>query len=158
MFCDESMARGGICMKKILVAIDESEVSEQVLQEAQNMAEKFNSDVLVMTVIPRIVQAFHYRFGSDFGRPHLESEISETMAEKMLEHAGEVFKEFAGKFDTLTVSGDPAEEILKVADREQPDLLIMGNRGLSGFTRVMLGSVSTKVLHHANCTVMIVKN
>ena len=144
-------------MKKILVAIDESEVSEQVLQEARSVAEKFNSDVLVMTVIPRIVQAFNYRFGSDFGRPHLDSEISETMAEKMLEHAGEVFREFKGKFDTLTVSGDPAEEILAVADQEKPDLLIMGNRGLSGFTRVMLGSVSTKVLHHGNCTMMIVK-
>ncbi|MDW7670248.1 MAG: universal stress protein [Bacillota bacterium] len=145
-------------MKKILVAIDESEVSEQVLQEARILAEKLNSDVLVMTVIPRVVEAFNYRFGSDFGRPHLDGKVSESMAEKMLEYAGEVFREFKGKFDTLSVSGDPAEEILLVADQEQPDLLIMGNRGLSGFTRIMLGSVSTKVLHHATCDVMIVKH
>lgn len=145
-------------MKKILVAIDGSEISEKVLQQAKTIGEQFNSEILVMTIVKRLVPAYHYRLGADFGHTHLVNKESEEIAERMIGHAEETFKDYAGKFDTLLAHGDPAEGILEIAEKENPDLLIMGNRGLGGFRRIMLGSVSTKVLHHAACTVMIVKH
>ncbi|MDW7670249.1 MAG: universal stress protein [Bacillota bacterium] len=145
-------------MKKILVAIDGSEISEQVLQKAKTIGEQFNSEILVMTIVKRLVPSYHYRLGADFGHTHLVDKESEEIAERMISHAKEVFTDYTGKFDTLLAHGDPAEGILEIAEKENPDLLIMGNRGLGGFKRIMLGSVSTKVLHHAGCTVMIVKH
>jgi nucleotide-binding universal stress UspA family protein len=53
------------------------------------------------------------------------------------------------------VDGDPAEAILDVADEANADLILVGNRGMTGARR-MLGSVPNKLSHHANCDVMIV--
>jgi phosphoglycerate kinase len=56
----------------------------------------------------------------------------------------------------LTVAGDPAGQILKVADERGMDLIAMGSRGLRGVLGVLMGSVSRKVLSHARCPVLIV--
>jgi len=82
----------------------------------------------------------------------------EASAQKTLEQARLLFEGFQGGFETMLTYGEPAEEILLVTEREKPDLLVMGSRGLSGFERAMLGSVSLKVLHHVTCDMMIVRN
>lgn len=53
--------------------------------------------------------------------------------------------------------GVPADEIIKVASNEHADLIVMGTRGLSAIARVLLGSVSTGVVDHANCAVLVVR-
>jgi nucleotide-binding universal stress UspA family protein len=60
-------------------------------------------------------------------------------------------------FRCICAKGDPADEILRNAKSRNIDLLVMGSRGLGKFTRVILGSVSTKVLSHAKCTCITVK-
>jgi len=58
---------------------------------------------------------------------------------------------------TQICAGDIADEILDVADVEMADTLVLGRRGLGRVREALLGSVSQKVLHHAACTVVIVK-
>ena len=58
---------------------------------------------------------------------------------------------------TKLEDGDPATVIVEIADREKPDLLVMGSRGLGGIQELLMGSVSHKVSHMAGCTVVIVK-
>jgi len=82
----------------------------------------------------------------------------ENTAKETLERAKEVFGGYQGKFEIILDYGEPAEEILLLTEREKPDMLIMGSRGLGGFSRVMLGSVSTKVLHHVRCDMLVVRN
>ena len=53
--------------------------------------------------------------------------------------------------------GDPAEAILDTASEQNADLVVVGDRGLSGVQRFLLGSVSRKVSEHAACNVMIVR-
>jgi nucleotide-binding universal stress UspA family protein len=53
--------------------------------------------------------------------------------------------------------GVPADEIMKAASKEHADLIVMGTRGLSAIAQVFLGSVSTGVVHHASCTVLVVR-
>ena len=53
-------------------------------------------------------------------------------------------------------AGDIADEILDIAEAENADILVMGRRGLGRMREALLGSVSQKVLHHADCTVVIV--
>ncbi|HEV8326086.1 MAG TPA: universal stress protein [Nitrospiraceae bacterium] len=53
--------------------------------------------------------------------------------------------------------GKPAEEIMKVASKQHADLIVMGAKGMGAIARVLLGSVSTRVVQHANCAVLVVR-
>ena len=53
--------------------------------------------------------------------------------------------------------GNPAEEIMKVASKQHADLIVMGAKGLAAIDRFLLGSVSTRVVQHANCAVLVVR-
>ena len=54
--------------------------------------------------------------------------------------------------------GNPAEEIMKVAAKQHADLIVMGAQGLGAMARFLLGSVSTRVVQHANCAVLVVRS
>ncbi|SDY28613.1 universal stress protein [Tindallia californiensis] len=142
-------------MKKILVAIDGSDMSLKVLTKARQIADKFEAEVLVMTVVKKL-RVTNYYTGGELNE-QMDKQV-ENSAKKILESAQEIFQGYKGKLETILDYGEPAEEILVLAEREKPDLLIMGSRGLGGFSRVMLGSVSTKVLHHVTCDMLIVRN
>ena len=53
--------------------------------------------------------------------------------------------------------GDPADAILDVAEERDADLIIVGNKGMTGAKRFLLGSVPNKVSHHAPCSVLIIR-
>lgn len=53
--------------------------------------------------------------------------------------------------------GEAADTLINAAETEGADLIVVGNRGMSGATRFLLGSVPNKVSHHAPCDLMIVK-
>jgi nucleotide-binding universal stress UspA family protein len=55
------------------------------------------------------------------------------------------------------IEGDPADAILSVAERQGSDLIVVGNKGMTGTARFLLGSVPNKVSHHAPCSVLIVR-
>ena len=58
---------------------------------------------------------------------------------------------------TMSVSGDPADMICEVAEKENVDLIVVGNKGMTGAKRFLLGSVPNQVSHHSPCNVLIVK-
>ena len=58
---------------------------------------------------------------------------------------------------THAVEGDPAEGILNVAEETKADLIVVGNKGMTGARRFLLGSVPNNISHHAPCSVMIVR-
>ena len=58
---------------------------------------------------------------------------------------------------THPVEGDPGEAILKVAEETKADLIVVGNKGMTGARRFLLGSVPNNVSHHAPCSVIIVR-
>jgi nucleotide-binding universal stress UspA family protein len=70
--------------------------------------------------------------------------------------AAEVKKEGI-EAQTHPVEGDPAEAILSVAEQTGADLIVVGNKGMAGARRFLLGSVPNKVSHHAPCSVMIIQ-
>ena len=53
--------------------------------------------------------------------------------------------------------GDSADAILDVAEEREADLIVVGNKGMTGVKRFLLGSVPNKVSHHAPCSVMIIR-
>jgi nucleotide-binding universal stress UspA family protein len=62
-----------------------------------------------------------------------------------------------GEVDTHARQGDAADAILDVAEEQGADLIVIGNKGLTGAKRFLLGSVPNKVSHHAPCSVLIVR-
>jgi nucleotide-binding universal stress UspA family protein len=61
------------------------------------------------------------------------------------------------KAETFAREGDPADAILDVAEERGADLIVVGNKGMTGAKRFLLGSVPNKVSHHAPCSVLIIR-
>ncbi len=59
--------------------------------------------------------------------------------------------------ETFARQGDAADAILDVAEEQRTDLIVVGNKGMTGAKRFLLGSVPNKVSHHAPCSVLIVR-
>jgi nucleotide-binding universal stress UspA family protein len=74
-----------------------------------------------------------------------------------LEAAAEVAREAGVAVDIYPRQGDPADAILDVAEEREADLIIVGNKGMTGAKRFLLGSVPNKVSHHAPCSVLIIR-
>jgi nucleotide-binding universal stress UspA family protein len=74
-----------------------------------------------------------------------------------LEQAAEVARAAGVEVDVFPRQGDPADAILDVAEEREADLIIVGNKGMTGAKRFLLGSVPNKVSHHAPCSVLIIR-
>jgi nucleotide-binding universal stress UspA family protein len=71
--------------------------------------------------------------------------------------AADARKEGVEEIQTHPVEGDPAEAILAVAEETKADLIVVGNKGMTGARRFILGSVPNNISHHAPCSVIIVR-
>lgn len=137
--------------KKILLAIDGSPDAEEATRYARDMAMHNGAQVIVVHAfdpIPAVLE------GSEESRVIAEhTSKGRQIAEQAVQHL-----ESAGVENiTEVLEGPPSEAILKVADVRQPDLIIMGSRGLGNLTGLLLGSVSHRVLADAQVPVMVVK-
>jgi nucleotide-binding universal stress UspA family protein len=74
-----------------------------------------------------------------------------------LEAAAAPAREAGVEVDLYARQGDPADAILDVAEELKADLIIVGNKGMTGAKRFLLGSVPNKVSHHAPCSVLIIR-
>jgi nucleotide-binding universal stress UspA family protein len=75
----------------------------------------------------------------------------------VLDAAAANAKQAGVEVQTHAVEGDPADALLNVAEQTKADLLMVGNKGMTGARRFLLGSVPNKISHHAPCSVMIVQ-
>ena len=78
------------------------------------------------------------------------------VAEQVLAREAKKAEEQGVEVDWEAHEGDPAEVIIEAAIAVDADLIVVGNRGMSGTLRFMLGSVPNKVTHHAPCSVLVV--
>ena len=138
----------------ILVPIDGSESSYRTLQEAITLGNEFKSNIYVLTVVPeRIMRDYQPLVTED---KNYYSDLKEH-AEEVIDVAKEYFEEITCNVETLIKRGTVDDVILQVAEEKDIGLIVMGNRGLGGFSRVMLGSVSNKVINKSPISVLIVK-
>ena len=77
--------------------------------------------------------------------------------EATLKEAAESVERAGVKVDTFAREGDAADAILDVAEETNADLIVVGNKGMTGTKRFLLGSVPNKVSHHAPCSVLIIR-
>jgi nucleotide-binding universal stress UspA family protein len=77
-------------------------------------------------------------------------------AEEVVRRAGQRLEESGVTVHSVARLGEPADALLAVAEELDADLLVIGNRGISGVRRYLLGNVADRVAHHAPCSVHIV--
>ncbi len=154
--------------KKILVALDGSDSSQRAAQAALELAEKLKADLLALHAISPPTTYYHSTIASPAGMSlpapsQHEIDAYYAYAKKVATSiVGEV--EFKGKKLGIHVKAEipeavssVVETILNHAAKENVDLIVVGTRGLGGFKKLLLGSVSNGVVSHAHCPVLVVR-
>ena len=139
---------GRLC--RILVGYDASVESEKALEAALALGESTDSRVLVLSVArPPEPQTA----GGATAFPNGAS----ARLEKALRRLRDRVRHNGIQIETQVAVGHPAEEIIRKAEQNHVDLIVLGHRGTSPIEDLTLGSVSEQVLNHAPCPVMVTR-
>ena len=141
----------------IVVGTDGSDTATQAVRQAVDMARAVGAALEFVSAYAPVpeqrLQALRRDAPEDVQwaiNPRQEVEASLTSAADMAHEAGVSVNMHARQ-------GDPSDAILDVAEETNADLVIVGNKGMTGAKRFLLGSVPNKVSHHAPCSVLIVR-
>ena len=137
-------------IKNILLAIDGSEYSNNALSYAANMAQTYRATLWLVHVLPHTSDLLGY---DDFEKLYAKRKCAGQL---ILDAATEMIGESAFEIQAELLEGLEAESILNFAKSSQADIIVMGTRGMGTLKGMLLGSVSRKVIHYANCPVMVV--
>jgi nucleotide-binding universal stress UspA family protein len=141
----------------IVVGTDGSETAGEAVRQATDLAKAVGAKI-------NVVSAFE-----PVGNQRLREERTQVPddmqwmvneredVEATLRSAKEQIEEAGVDVETFARQGDPADAILDVAEEQGSDLIIVGNKGMTGAKRFLLGSVPNKVSHHAPCSVLIIR-
>ncbi|MFP3950936.1 MAG: universal stress protein [Candidatus Bathyarchaeia archaeon] len=151
--------------ERILVAFDGSDPSKHALTHAVEVAKKFEADVKIISVVPRVMMPVFPDEG--FGAAPISAaqefgEYQEKMTEfykNALEEAKSSIAENAPELEIETVlkEGRPSSTIVEVAEDYDADLIVIGSRGLGGITGWILGSTSRRVVESCTTPILVVK-
>ncbi|HEX8910364.1 MAG TPA: universal stress protein [Anaeromyxobacteraceae bacterium] len=140
-------------MKRILVGIDGSEPAAKAAQMAAEIAIRFGARITLAYVVPRLLlppDAYGLTV-ADVEQEH------HAYAEKLLAHAVAQLGESGVQADTRVLTGPPAETLAEAAQASDVDLVVAGSRGRGAVARVLLGSVSDRLVHISPKPVLVVR-
>jgi nucleotide-binding universal stress UspA family protein len=123
-------------LEKILVATDGSKYSEAASREAISIAKRSGGTLIVLSVAKK--------------NENLPA------AKKSVDVVRKIAEKEGIKVETLTLKGTPYEVIIKTAEKKNADVIVIGSHGRTGIERVLMGSVTERVIGHADCAVMVV--
>jgi nucleotide-binding universal stress UspA family protein len=144
-------------MPGILVGVDGSHHSGRALAWAIREAAQHHVPLTVMTVHPAQVRPATQVL---WNIPELpedtpgEEEIARMAVSRFVDEVASEIGEKVPEVTVTAVVGDPAEELIKAS--HDADLVVVGSRGGGGFASLLIGSVSSKLVHHAACPVVVV--
>ncbi len=134
--------------RKILVAIDLSVESKQVLETADSMRQRHDAELLVVHIVEPVSSVYSSDILID----------EEQVFKAAKEHLAADAKPFNIEVSQQIVAvGHPQTEIHQLAKKHDIDLVVIGSHGRRGFQRLMLGSTANRVLHGATCDVLAVR-
>ena len=136
----------------IVAGTDGSTLADEAVAHAIRIAAADGAQLHLVTAFPDS-WPLRERFSSSARSQDIDLR---EVAEQVLARAASRAREPSIQAEVHAVEGDPADELVAVAETVGADLLVVGSRGLSTVDRFALGSVSHKVFHHAPCTIMVV--
>ena len=139
-------------MVRFLVAYDGSDESKLALSRAVEDAKLKGAEMVILEVIE--VELGRYKM---YGDPIHQSEKEAKGALKALKKLKEQLAESALSIEVKTRIGHPVAEILQESEESDVDIIYIGSKGLSGVSRMLMGSVAEGVTRHANTSVLVSK-
>jgi nucleotide-binding universal stress UspA family protein len=143
--------------QSMVVGTDGSETAKEAVRQATDLAQRLSAKIHLVSAYEPVpegrLREERQQVPDDLQwMVNPREDVSAT-----LEGAAEAMRERGVEVDTHAREGDPADAILDVAEEEGADLIVVGNKGMTGAKRFLLGSVPNKVSHHAPCSVMIIR-
>jgi nucleotide-binding universal stress UspA family protein len=147
----------GMMFSSIVVGTDGSDTATRAVREAVDIAGALGATLeLVSAYAP--VSEQRLRAERRDAPEEVQWAINPRQeVEAALTDAAEIARAAGVNVNTYARQGDPADALLDVAEERKADLVILGNKGMTGAKRFLLGSVPNKVSHHAQCSVLIVR-
>ena len=140
-------------MKRILVGVDGSEPSVKAARLATEIAIRFGARVTLAYVVPRLLLPPD-AYGLTVADVEQEHRV---FAEKLLAHAVTGLDESGVEVDTLVLCGPAAESLAESAQAIAADLVVVGSRGRGAVARMLLGSVTDRLVHISSKPVLVVR-
>ena len=143
-------------IRKILCPTDFSDPSYEAMKVADEIAVHFSAELTLLHVVTPIPVIPIHDDPTSFNLPLYEKEMEESAIKSLDQVAKErISKEL--KAQTLVVQGDPANQIVRLAEDENVDIIIIATHGLTGWRKFMFGSVTEKVIRLAKCPVLSIR-
>ena len=150
--------------EKILVPLDGSEHSLKALDAAVSVAQKFEGNITLLNAYSLQPVLFPEPIPSASPAPILTradvarmAEGAERLGNRIVGEGEQRIKSANLQVKKIVVEGHAVEEIVRVANEENIDLIVIGARGVSHMREMLLGSVTDGVLHHVHCPVLVIK-
>ena len=143
--------------RSIVVGTDGSDTATQAVRQAIELARSVGARIELVSAYEPVSDA-RLREESIVVPKDLHWMINprEDVLATLEEAAGEI-RAAGVEVEMFARQGDPADAILDVAEERDSDLIVVGNKGMTGAKRFLLGSVPNKVSHHAPCSVLIIR-
>jgi len=144
-------------MPGILVGVDGSEHSRRALSWAMRQAAQEHVPLTVLTVRPDPVRPITevYWGVHEYPEDSHNLEVTRNAVAEIVDKVATEMGETAPEVTVNAIHGDPAQELVKASN--DFDMIVVGSRGNGGWVDLLIGSVSTKVAHHAACPVVIIR-
>jgi len=148
-------------MKKILIPLDGSKASQKAAEKAVSVGKLLNAELTFVTVVNLPSEDKYSYFGMNV-ETAFDANRKEMM-KKLIREEARMLDIIVRNLDydnlniiKKVITGEAAEEIVKLAADENFDLIVMGRRGFSNFERFFVGSVTQKVISASPCQVMVI--
>jgi nucleotide-binding universal stress UspA family protein len=141
----------------IVVGTDGSETAREAVRQAVELAARLGARLAIVSAYEP-VPAARLREEAREAPPDLQWAINPREdVDATLRAAAALAREGGVAAETYARQGDPADAILDVAEEQSAGLIVVGNKGMTGARRFLLGSVPNRVSHHAPCSVLIIR-
>ena len=143
--------------QSIVVGTDGSQTAGEAVREAIELAKAVGASIELVSAYEPVS---NQRLREEARKAPEDLQWSINPREDVdatLSEASEHVEAAGVKVNTYAREGDPADAILDVAEERGADLIVVGNKGMTGAKRFLLGSVPNKVSHHAPCSVLIIR-
>jgi len=143
--------------RTIVVGTDGSETAAKAVTQAAELASSVGAELLVVSAFEP-VSGTRLREEAEQAPDDVRWMVNPREdVDSTLGSAVELAEEQGVATRTFARQGDPADAILDVAEEQGADLIVVGNKGMTGARRFLLGSVPNRVSHHAPCSVLIIR-
>jgi nucleotide-binding universal stress UspA family protein len=141
--------------KLILSPVDFSDFSLQALEVAKDIATHYGSEILLVHVVPVIPKLEGH--ANIFTEGEYESQLIASAKQRLADMAAKLQQDGVHARSTVALSNDPAMEIIRTAESEKADLIVIATHGLTGWRRLAFGSVTDKLVRTAACSVLVLR-